>query len=62
MQCIDERLDWAVEQAEMAGVVMLDNFDQPLEVEIKADRSPVTAVDKLINIRVMQALRRAFSK
>ncbi len=41
------RLDWAVEIAHQAGRVTLDHFRRPsLEVERKADDSPVTVADR----------------
>ncbi|MDP1689016.1 MAG: inositol monophosphatase [bacterium] len=46
--------------AKEAGVIMLQYFDEDQNIEFKADNSPVTIADKLINSLVIQKLSIAF--
>ncbi len=54
-----EWLDFAVEAAQLAGALTLGYFNTNPPVELKADRSPVTAADrgaeKLLRTRIEQA-------
>src|SRR3989338_5691061 len=56
----DERLAWAEVALAACAPIALRYFSRPLRVELKADRSPVTIADRLIEERLRRALQRAF--
>src|SRR3989338_8445328 len=56
----DERLAWAEAKLAECAPIALRYFSRPLRVELKADRSPVTIADRLIEERLRRALQRAF--
>ena len=53
-------MEFAKSLATYAGRVFLENFDKDLAVEIKADSSPVTEIDKHINEYVIEQITRKF--
>ncbi|MEI6480534.1 MAG: inositol monophosphatase [bacterium] len=61
MNNFDKELETAVNIAKEAGTIMLKYFDDDQHVEIKADNSPVTIADKLINSLVIEKLAQTFS-
>jgi fructose-1,6-bisphosphatase/inositol monophosphatase family enzyme len=56
----EKELEVAKELAIQAGAIMLQYFDGDQQIEIKADNTPVTVADKLINDLVIQKLVEAF--
>ncbi|HTQ07187.1 MAG TPA: inositol monophosphatase family protein [Polyangiaceae bacterium] len=65
MAALDEKalrdvLDFAVESAQLAGSFTLGYFNASPPVELKADRSPVTAADRGAEERLRQRIERAF--
>lgn len=57
---MDERLNTAKELARKAGAIIKDNIGKAHSIEIKADRSPVTEIDKQINSLVADTLKNQF--
>jgi fructose-1,6-bisphosphatase/inositol monophosphatase family enzyme len=57
---MDERLKVAMELAKEAAKIIHDNFGKMHAVELKDDRSPVTAVDKRINRLIAVKLKEYF--
>ena len=57
---MDRRLEVAIAAARAGGEVALRYFRTPLEVERKADRSPVTVADRETERRVVEVLRASF--
>ena len=57
---MDEYLEFAKDLARRGGAVIKDNFIGNLDVELKADHSPVTQVDKQINEMVINAIGERF--
>ncbi len=55
-----ETLDFAVESAQLAGAFTLGYFNASPPVELKADRTPVTAADRGAEERLRQRIERAF--
>jgi histidinol-phosphatase len=55
-----EVLDFAVESAQLAGAFTLGYFNASPPVELKADRTPVTAADRGAEERLRQRIERAF--
>ncbi|HEY3500899.1 MAG TPA: inositol monophosphatase family protein [Polyangiaceae bacterium] len=55
-----EVLDFAVESAQLAGSFTLGFFNASPPVELKADRTPVTAADRGAEERLRQRIERAF--
>jgi histidinol phosphatase-like enzyme (inositol monophosphatase family) len=55
-----EVLDFAVESATLAGSFTLGYFNASPPVELKADRTPVTAADRGAEERLRQRIERAF--
>jgi histidinol phosphatase-like enzyme (inositol monophosphatase family) len=53
-------LDFAVESAQLAGSFTLGYFNASPPVELKADRTPVTAADRGAEERLRQRIERAF--
>jgi histidinol-phosphatase len=65
MAALDEKtlrevLDFAVESAQLAGTFTLGYFNASPPVELKADRTPVTAADRGAEERLRQRIERAF--
>ena len=65
MAALDEKtlrdvLDFAVESAQLAGSFTLGYFQASPPVELKADRTPVTAADRGAEERLRQRIERAF--
>jgi len=57
---MDRKLKVAMELARQAGAIIKDNFGKNHAVELKADASPVTEIDKKINQLVAQTLKAQF--
>lgn len=57
---MDRRLEVAIAAAKAGGEAALRHFRRRLDVEIKADRSPVTAADREAENAVRRVLERAF--
>lgn len=57
---MDMRLKVAMELARQAGAIIKDNFGKNHIVEVKADASPVTEIDKRINRLVLETLKNTF--
>jgi histidinol phosphatase-like enzyme (inositol monophosphatase family) len=57
---LSEILDFAVESAQLAGSFTLGYFNASPPVELKADRTPVTAADRGAEERLRQRIERAF--
>lgn len=57
---LSEILDFAVESAQLAGAFTLGYFNAQTPVEIKADRSPVTAADRGAEERLRARIEKAF--
>ena len=57
---MDEYLTFAQDLARQAGKLIKDNFESNLTVELKADHSPVTQVDKAINDLVSNTIKQAY--
>jgi fructose-1,6-bisphosphatase/inositol monophosphatase family enzyme len=57
---MDEYLAFAKDLARQGGKLIKDNFESGLDIELKADHSPVTQVDKQINSLVIDAVRTTF--
>jgi fructose-1,6-bisphosphatase/inositol monophosphatase family enzyme len=57
---MDEYLAFAQQLAREAGQLIKDGFDKSHEVELKADHSPVTEVDLVINRRISQTIKRTY--
>ena len=57
---LQEVLDFAVESARLAGSFTLGYFNASPPVELKADRTPVTAADRGAEERLRQRIERAF--
>jgi histidinol-phosphatase len=57
---LGEVLDFAVESARLAGAFTLGYFNASPPVELKADRTPVTAADRGAEERLRQRIERAF--
>jgi histidinol-phosphatase len=57
---MDRRLEVALEAARAGGELALRYFRTDLAVELKADRSPVTAADRACEQLIVSVLRRAF--
>lgn len=55
-----ETLDFAVDAAQLAGSFTLGYFNASPPVELKADRTPVTAADRGAEERLRQRIERAF--
>ncbi|HEX5448185.1 MAG TPA: inositol monophosphatase [Candidatus Saccharimonadales bacterium] len=53
---MDERLEFAQDLAREAGKLILQYFDGDQQVQYKADKSPVTIADKLINDHVIKRI------
>ncbi len=53
-------LDFAVESAQLAGSFTLGYFNASPPVELKADRTPVTAADRGAEERLRERIERAF--
>jgi histidinol phosphatase-like enzyme (inositol monophosphatase family) len=62
MSELKERMEAAADAAWGAGRVTLRYFQGPLEVESKADRSPVTAADRESERFLVDTLRRRFPR
>lgn len=65
MAALDEKtlrdvLDFAVESAQLAGSFTLGHFNANPPVELKPDRTPVTAADRGAEERLRQRIERAF--
>jgi histidinol phosphatase-like enzyme (inositol monophosphatase family) len=65
MTALDEKtlrevLDFAVDSAQLAGTFTLGYFNASPPVELKADRTPVTAADRGAEERLRQRIERAF--
>jgi histidinol phosphatase-like enzyme (inositol monophosphatase family) len=65
MAALDEKtlrevLDFAVESAQLAGSFTLGYFNASPPVELKADRTPVTAADRGAEERLRQRIERAY--
>lgn len=57
---MDIKLKIAMELARQAGAIIKDNFGKNHAVELKADASPVTEIDKKINRLVLETLKDKF--
>ncbi|MFN0137070.1 MAG: inositol monophosphatase family protein [Phycisphaerae bacterium] len=57
---LSEILDFAVESAQLAGAFTLGYFNAQTPVEIKADRTPVTAADRGAEERLRARIEKAF--
>jgi histidinol-phosphatase len=57
---LQDVLDFAVESAQLAGSFTLGFFNASPPVELKADRTPVTAADRGAEERLRQRIERAF--
>ncbi len=57
---MEEYLQFAKQLAGKAGKIIIDNFDQEYEIEIKSDNSPVTKIDKQINATVAKAIAETY--
>ncbi len=57
---MDRVLDAMIEAARAGGEVALGHFRRGVEIELKADRSPVTAADHEAEAAIVETLRRAF--
>jgi myo-inositol-1(or 4)-monophosphatase len=57
---MDEYLAFAQDLARQGGKLIKDNFGNNLEVELKADHTPVTQVDKQINQMVIEAIQKTY--
>src|ERR1700722_2177012 len=57
---MEDRLQIALSLAKQAGSIIRENFGKNHVIELKADQSPVTEVDKQINTLVANTLRDAF--
>jgi fructose-1,6-bisphosphatase/inositol monophosphatase family enzyme len=57
---MEHRLQIALGLAKQAGSIIKENFGKNHAVELKADQSPVTEIDKQINTLVANKLRDAF--
>jgi histidinol-phosphatase len=55
-------LDFAVESAQLAGALTLGYFNASPPVELKADRTPVTAADRGAEKLLRERIERAFPK
>ena len=53
-------LETATELARKAGKIIMDHYAAGTEVEIKGDKSPVTAADKDANALIVEGLTQAF--
>ncbi len=60
MRIRDERLAWAEAALRACTPTALRYFNRSPLIELKADRSPVTIADRLIEERLRRALQRAF--
>lgn len=54
---MDEYLAFAQDLAKQGGKLILDNFGRKIDVELKADHTPVTEVDKAINQLIIDAVK-----
>jgi histidinol phosphatase-like enzyme (inositol monophosphatase family) len=57
---VREVLEFAVEAAQLAGAFTLGHFNANTPVELKADRTPVTAADRGAEERLRERIGRAF--
>lgn len=56
----DQYLDFATSLARQAGKILLTHATSKLEIETKADHTPVTQVDKMINALVIDAIKKQY--
>lgn len=56
---MEDRLQTALTIAKKAGGIIYENFGKDHNVELKQDQSPVTEIDKQINLVVVESLRAA---
>jgi fructose-1,6-bisphosphatase/inositol monophosphatase family enzyme len=57
---MSQQLEAAIAAARVAGETILSYFRTALQVETKADQSPVTAADRAAERAIVETLRRAF--
>lgn len=57
---MDQYLAFAKNLAKQGGKLIQDNFEANLAVEMKHDNTPVTEVDKAINLQIIESIQKTY--